>query len=158
MSKLTGLQLLFLTLSSSSLLLSLVAGRVPTNTFPFYDPSPKETGCGYESCTETRDGESISKTTTKNQLATSRSRYRFLSLSGFINVHLVPHSHDDVGWLKSLDEYYYGDKMEIQRAGVQYILDSVMKELALDRKKRKVGDMFNTVNNDTAAISRPLTV
>ncbi|XP_053622765.1 lysosomal alpha-mannosidase-like isoform X3 [Plodia interpunctella] len=48
---------------------------------------------------------------------------------GFLNVHLVPHTHDDVGWLKTVDQYYYGSHNDIQKAGVQYILDSVVKEL-----------------------------
>ncbi|XP_067829073.1 lysosomal alpha-mannosidase [Heptranchias perlo] len=55
---------------------------------------------------------------------------------GKLNVHLVPHTHDDVGWLKTVDQYYYGAKTEIQRAGVQYILDSVIPQLQADPARR----------------------
>ncbi|XP_059158649.1 lysosomal alpha-mannosidase-like [Physella acuta] len=47
---------------------------------------------------------------------------------GMINVHIVPHSHDDVGWLVTVDQYYY--------QSVQFILDSVLAELTLDPTKR----------------------
>ncbi|CAK9296984.1 unnamed protein product [Gordionus sp. m RMFG-2023] len=46
-----------------------------------------------------------------------------------INVHIVAHTHDDAGWLKNVDEYYIGSKKFIDKAGVQYIIDSVLKSL-----------------------------
>ncbi|XP_053319845.1 lysosomal alpha-mannosidase [Spea bombifrons] len=55
---------------------------------------------------------------------------------GFLNVHLVPHTHNDVGWLKTVDQYYYGARNDIQHAGVQYILDSVIPQLLSDKRKR----------------------
>jgi lysosomal alpha-mannosidase len=68
------------------------------------------TGCGYHSCPKGRDGA--------------------------INVHLVPHTHDDVGWLKTVDQYYYGQNTSIQRAGVQYILNTVVDELEKNEDRR----------------------
>ncbi|KAL4583070.1 hypothetical protein LXL04_007634 [Taraxacum kok-saghyz] len=56
--------------------------------------------------------------------------------SGKINVHLVPHSHDDVGWLKTVDQYYTGANNSIRGACVQNVLDSVISAL-LDDKNRK---------------------
>lgn len=53
-----------------------------------------------------------------------------------INVHIVPHTHDDVGWLKTVDQYYYGTKSFVQKANVQIILDSVVTELLKDPEKR----------------------
>uniref|UniRef100_A0A672K5A4 Alpha-mannosidase n=1 Tax=Sinocyclocheilus grahami TaxID=75366 RepID=A0A672K5A4_SINGR len=53
-----------------------------------------------------------------------------------LNVHLVPHTHDDVGWLKTVDQYYHGDRNNIQHAGVQYILDSVIDQLQKDPARR----------------------
>merc|ERR1719242_1685667 len=53
-----------------------------------------------------------------------------------LNVHLVPHTHDDVGWLKTVDQYYYGSAKDITDVGVQYILDSVIPELMKDPSKR----------------------
>ncbi|KYB25899.1 lysosomal alpha-mannosidase [Tribolium castaneum] len=55
-----------------------------------------------------------------------------------INVHLVPHSHDDVGWLKTYEEYYQGTGQfnSYENAGVQYILDSTIEALDLNSERR----------------------
>ncbi|XP_006874364.1 PREDICTED: lysosomal alpha-mannosidase [Chrysochloris asiatica] len=55
---------------------------------------------------------------------------------GMLNVHLVAHTHDDVGWLKTVDQYFYGIRNDIQHAGVQYILDSVVSALLAEPTRR----------------------
>jgi len=46
-----------------------------------------------------------------------------------LNVHVVPHTHDDVGWLKTIDQYYYGTNNTIQHANVNSIITNVVNEL-----------------------------
>ncbi|KAM3728479.1 Lysosomal alpha-mannosidase [Dirofilaria immitis] len=53
-----------------------------------------------------------------------------------LNVHLICHTHDDAGWIKTIDQYYYGSRKKKAIAGVQYILNTVMDELERDESKR----------------------
>ncbi|XP_013097339.2 lysosomal alpha-mannosidase [Stomoxys calcitrans] len=80
------------------------------------------------------------------------------SKANMINVHLVPHSHDDTGWLKTVDQYYYGSRNGIQHAGVQYILDSVITELLKDSKRRFIqvesAFFFKWYNQQTSAVQK----
>ncbi|KAJ8283245.1 hypothetical protein COCON_G00020950 [Conger conger] len=78
--------------------------------FPVGQGPSSAPGCGYKSCPATQ--------------------------ATMLNVHLVPHTHDDVGWLKTVDQYYYGGRNLIQHAGVQYILDSVVEQLQKDPARR----------------------
>ena len=43
-----------------------------------------------------------------------------------------------MGWLKTVDQYYYGSNQGQQDAAVQYILDTVIPELDKDPSKRFV--------------------
>lgn len=52
--------------------------------------------------------------------------------AGIITVHVVPHTHDDVGWLKTVDQYYRGQNNSIQHAYVKMILDTVVQALQMN--------------------------
>ncbi|KAG8388779.1 hypothetical protein BUALT_Bualt02G0160700 [Buddleja alternifolia] len=57
-------------------------------------------------------------------------------VDGKLNVHLVAHSHDDVGWLKTVDQYYVGSNNSIRGGCVQNVLDSVVMALRRDPNRR----------------------
>ena len=37
----------------------------------------------------------------------------FAAKNDHLFVHIIPHSHDDVGWLKTVDEYFTGSRQDI---------------------------------------------
>ncbi|KAK5639939.1 hypothetical protein RI129_010750 [Pyrocoelia pectoralis] len=90
-------------------LLCTALGAPPTDDLR----SPRDTTkCGYTSCHKT-DPEKL-------------------------NVHLVPHSHDDVGWKRTVDQYYFGnnEKDHMGIRGVEDIINSVVQSLNEDPNRR----------------------
>ncbi|KAF8400068.1 hypothetical protein HHK36_015943 [Tetracentron sinense] len=61
---------------------------------------------------------------------------------GKLNVHLVAHTHDDVGWLKTVDQYYVGSNNSIQGACVQNVLDSLVPALLADKNRKFIYAFF----------------
>jgi lysosomal alpha-mannosidase len=51
-----------------------------------------------------------------------------------LNIHIVPHTHDDAGWIFTLDEYYYG-KNDMNKC-VKCILDSIIPSLENNEKRK----------------------
>jgi alpha-mannosidase len=47
---------------------------------------------------------------------------------GKINVHLVPHTHDDTGWQITVDQYFYQD--------VYFVIDTVVSQLQKDPNRK----------------------
>ncbi|XP_066143340.1 lysosomal alpha-mannosidase-like [Euwallacea fornicatus] len=46
-----------------------------------------------------------------------------------INIHLIHHSHDDVGWLKTVDQYFFGLNKGTVNVAVENIITSVVDAL-----------------------------
>jgi hypothetical protein len=53
-----------------------------------------------------------------------------------LTVHLVPHTHDDVGWLKTVDEYYSGTNNTIQHAAVRNVINAVVMSLKKNPERK----------------------
>jgi hypothetical protein len=51
-------------------------------------------------------------------------------------IHIVPHSHDDVGWLKTLDEYFNGARDDIQLTNVKIELSTIMDALDANPERK----------------------
>lgn len=47
-----------------------------------------------------------------------------------MTVHFIPHTHDDVGWRKTYEEYFYGSNViDSERTAAVSILDTTIDEL-----------------------------
>uniref|UniRef100_A0A7E4WCA8 Alpha-mannosidase n=1 Tax=Panagrellus redivivus TaxID=6233 RepID=A0A7E4WCA8_PANRE len=57
---------------------------------------------------------------------------------GSVNVHLIAHTHDDAGWIKTVDDYFTGYNARQLQTGVQYIIDTVVEGLKRDKNRRFV--------------------
>ncbi|KAL1110456.1 hypothetical protein AAG570_007987, partial [Ranatra chinensis] len=55
---------------------------------------------------------------------------------GVLNIHLIAHTHDDAGWLKTVDEYYYGSNKGEGGFAVKHIINSVISELEKDESRK----------------------
>ena len=71
-----------------------------------------------------------------------RSLTHFLALLAIVpavltlTVHLVPHTHDDVGWLKTVDQYFIGSNNSLQQASVNNLITAVVAALKRNPERK----------------------
>ena len=44
-------------------------------------------------------------------------------------VHVFPHSHTDLGWLGTIDEYFKGENLDLYIGGMKQMFDTVTASL-----------------------------
>lgn len=51
-------------------------------------------------------------------------------------MHIIPHTHNDVGWRKTAEEYFSGARiLDDERSAVSLILDTMVDELIRDPRR-----------------------
>lgn len=53
-----------------------------------------------------------------------------------LTIHVIPHSHDDVGWLKTVDAYFDGSRKDIQFTNVGVELTTVIESLLANPERK----------------------
>eukprot|EP00945_MAST-04E_sp_MAST-4E-sp1_P007088 g7088.t1 len=114
------------------LLVVLVAGMAPSSLAfdPQNDPMGKTGGYPHEQTCPYWTDKPIKERGTPPYVPPSDWIYNTKGgpVEGKVNVHLVPHTHDDTGWQVTVDQYFF--------QGVYYVIDTVVSQLQKDPNRK----------------------
>jgi alpha-mannosidase len=88
------------------------------------------------SCYSNRSKDDSETTTNLQLLFPSVSKLSADESERVLNVHVVPHTHDDVGWRKTVEQYYYGKNNSIDERGAVHSIISTVVESLLENSAR----------------------